>query len=147
MTRGGLGLILALVFCVQPLQAEEDKQWLTPRRAWGLALFGGSAVLLQKGWDFHQRADESYLLYRQASTERDAEDFFDRADNNDTKSQMSWLAATAFALAGWQLWSLGDERPERQQVVVVPKVMGLEIDPRLELEERRVGLWFKRRFF
>ncbi|MEE3258044.1 MAG: hypothetical protein VX293_02425 [Candidatus Latescibacterota bacterium] len=147
MARGGPGLILALVCCVQPLSAEEDKQWLTPRRAWGLALFGGSAVLLQKGWDFHQRADEFYALYRQASSERDAEDFFDRADNNDTKSQMSGLAATAFALAGWQLWSSGDERSEQQQYIVKSKLLGLEVEPRLELEEGRVGLRFKRRFF
>lgn len=135
---------MVALLCAQPIQAAEQG-WLTSRRAWGVALFSGSAVLLKKSWDFHQQADESYALYRRAATEREAELFFDRADNRDTKSQMSWMAAAAFALAGWQLMTLGDEREARALAIKKPTLAGVEVEP--QLQSGRVGLRFKRRFF
>ena len=54
-------LLLAGLCYVKPVCGEEGDQqgWLTPRRAWGIALFSGSAVLLKKSWDFHQQANET----------------------------------------------------------------------------------------
>ena len=141
-------LIVALLY-VPPAYAEqhETQGWLTSRRAWSMALCSGSVVLLKKSWDFHRQADESYALYRKATTGPEAELFFERADNRDTKSQMSWMAAAAFALASWQMLVSGDKEGTQVSLGKNPQVVGVEIEPELEWRTRRVGLQFKRRFF
>ena len=138
-TYGVLGL-LALLLCAGPVSAEQEQS--NSRRTWGLALFASSAVLLKKGWDFHRQADEFYDLYRQTNDDRAAEDFFDRADNCDVKSQMSFLVAGTFALAGWQFWSW-DARERRETGA---KILSVEVVPQVELNWGRVGLVLKRRF-
>ena len=122
----------------------EGREETRSRRVWGVALYTGSAILLKKSWDFHQQADESYALYRKADTGPRAELYFDRAGNRDTKSQMSWMAAAAFALAGWQMLASGDE--EEREVKKL-KMARVEIEPELAWQGRRVGLQFTRRFF
>ena len=107
-----------------------DRGWLTSRRAWGLALCGGSAILLVKSWNFRQQGDDAHQHYQKASTPQEAARFLDRANSRDTQSQMSWMTAAAFALAGWQLLALGDEKQEQ----------GVEIAPRLDLGAGRVGV-------
>ena len=148
--KRGLGLLLAMLLLAQPVLAEE-RGWLTPRRAWGVALLGGSAVLLKNSWDFHQQASDFYSLYQRASTPQEAEVFFDRADNRDTKSQMSWMAATAFALGGVQLVAFGNREMEsvakKRRLEPDGKMHGFVIEPRVELELGRIGVRFKRRFF
>ena len=138
-TYGVLGL-LALLLCAGPVSAEQEQS--NSRRTWSLALFASSAVLLKKGWDFHRQADEFYDLYRQTNDDRAAEDFFDRADNCDVKSQMSFLVAGTFALAGWQFWSW-DTRERRETGA---KILSVEVVPQVELNWGRVGLVLKRRF-
>ena len=142
-------LVVALLYVSPPAYAEQDETqgWLTSRRAWSMALCSGSVVLLKKSWDFHRQADESYALYRKATTGPEAEVFFERADNRDTKSQMSWMAAAAFALAGWQMLASGDKEGTQASFGKNPQVVGVEIEPELEWRNRRVGLQFKRRFF
>ena len=112
-----------------------------------MALFSGGVVLLKKSWDFHLQADESYALYRKATTGPEAEVFFERADNRDTKSQMSWMAAAAFALAGWQMLASGDKEGTQASFGGNLQLVGVEIAPELEWRDRRVVLQFKRRFF
>ena len=107
-----------------------DRGWMTSRRAWGWALCGGSAILLVKSWDFRQQGDDAYRRYQKASTPQEAERFLDRANSRDTQSQMSWMTAAAFALAGWQLLALGDEKQEQ----------GVAVAPRLELGTGQVGI-------
>ena len=107
-----------------------DRGWMTSRRAWGWALCGGSAILLVKSWDFRQQGDDAYRRYQKASTPQEAERFLDRANSRDTQSQMSWMTAAAFALAGWQLLALGDEKPAQ----------GVAVAPRLELGTGQVGI-------
>ena len=142
-------LIVALLYVSPPAYAEQDETqgWLTSRRAWSMALCSGSVVLLKKSWDFHRQADESYALYRKATTGPEAELLFERADNRDTKSQMSWMAAAAFVLAGWQMLASGDKEGTQASFGKNPQVVGVEIEPELEWRARRVGLQFKRRFF
>ena len=142
-------LIVALLYVSPPAYAEQDETqgWLTSRRAWSMALCSGSVVLLKKSWDFHRQADESYALYRKATTGPEADVFFERADNRDTKSQMSWMAAAAFALAGWQMLVSGDKEGTQASFGKNSQVVGVEIEPELEWRNRRVGLQFKRRFF
>ena len=74
-------LLLAGLCYVKPVCGEEGDQqgWLTPRRAWGIALFSGSTVLLKKSWDFHQQANETYALYRKAATGPQAELLYESA--------------------------------------------------------------------
>ncbi len=140
-------LLLAGLCYVKPVCGEEGDQqgWLTPRRAWGIALFSGSAVLLKKSWDFHQQANETYALYRKAATGPQAELLYESADNRDTKSQMSWMAAAAFALAGWQMLALGDAR--ESVMIANPHLLGVEFEPRVQMETRRIEFSFKHRFF
>ena len=143
------GFLMVALLYVPPAYAEQDETqgWLTSRRAWSMALCSGSVVLLKKSWDFHRQADESYALYRKATTGPEAELFFERADNRDTKSQMGWMAAAAFALAGWQMLASGDKEGTQASLGKNPQVVGVEIEPELEWRTIRVGLQFKRRFF
>ena len=141
--------MVTLLYVSPPAYAEQDETqgWLTSRRAWSMALCSGSVLLLKKSWDFHRQADESYALYRKATTGPEAELLFERADNRDTKSQMSWMAAAAFALAGWQMLASGDKEGTQASVAKNPQVGGGEIEPELEWRARRVGLQLKGRFF
>ena len=141
--------MVTLLYVSPPAYAEQDETqgWLTSRRAWSMALCSGSVVLLKKSWDFHRQADESYALYRKATTGPEAELLFERADNRDTKSQMSWMAAAAFALAGWQMLASGDKEGTQASFAKKPQVVGVEIEPELEWRARRVGLQLKGRFF
>ena len=142
-------LMVTLLYVSPPAYAEQDETqgWLTSRRAWSMALCSGSVLLLKKSWDFHRQADESYALYRKATTGPEAELLFERADNRDTKSQMSWMAAAAFALAGWQMLASGDKEGTQASFAKKPQVVGVEIEPELEWRARRVGLQLKGRFF
>ena len=60
---------------------------------------------------------------------------------------MSWMAAAAFALAGWQMLASGDKEGTQASLGKNPQVVGVEIEPELEWRTIRVGLQFKRRFF
>jgi len=138
-THLGIGL-LGILFCAGSVSAEQERT--NSRRTWGLAFCAGSAVLLKKGWDFHRQADEFYDIYRRATDERDAEQFFDRADNRDVKSQMSFLVAGAFAVAGWQFLSRGEGERETGS-----KILGLEVATQIEADRGGVILALQRRFF
>ena len=73
------------------------------RRLTGIAFLGGSLLLLQKGNDYHDEADELYERYEQADRSDEAERLYDKTTNRDVKSQVSWALAAAFAVNGVRL--------------------------------------------
>ena len=76
---------------------------LSARRLTGIAFLGGSLVLLKKGNDYHDEADELYYRYERADRADETERLYDKTTNRDVKSQVSWALAAAFAVNGVRL--------------------------------------------
>ena len=113
MNKTGRFIVLSLIAALamdrmgHPAVAQEVQGVFTARRSLGLMFLGGSAVLLKQGMDFHDEADELYVLYVSAETPEDADRLYARTNNRDIKSQVSWALAGAFAVSGVRLilWS------------------------------------------
>ncbi|NKB71780.1 MAG: hypothetical protein GKR89_32290 [Candidatus Latescibacteria bacterium] len=69
----------------------------------------GSAVLVKKGFDFNQDADDFYDLYKKANDPDEAARFYSRTTNRDVKSQVSWALGAAFAISGARLLFFQDK--------------------------------------
>ena len=85
------------------VSGSEGERLFSARRLIGTAFIGGSFLLLRKGNDYHDEADELYERYEQADRVDEAERLYDRTTNRDVKSQVSWALAAAFAVNGVRL--------------------------------------------
>ena len=87
----------------EELGASAGHRLFSARRLTGIAFLGGSLLLLRKGNDYHDEADELYDRYEQADKVDEAERLYDKTTNRDVKSQVSWALAAAFAVNGARL--------------------------------------------
>ncbi len=131
---------------VQPVAAEEGQGFLTARRSLGLLFIGGSAALVKQGFDFNSEADELYARYQAADTAEDAVRLYERTNNRDVKSQVSWALAAAFTVSGVRLLLQGGEASARAYrsgagALSTPR---FAVEP--QLAARRIGLVVKRSF-
>ena len=107
-----ISMLAFLLLSVVGVQAEQ-RSLLSARRLTGVAFLGGSVILLKKGNEYHDEADEFYKSYESATEPEEAERFYDRTTNRDVKSQVSWALAAAFAVSGVRLalFSNDDGKP------------------------------------
>ena len=93
-------------------------------------------LLLRKGNDYNDEADELYERYEQADNLEETERLYDRTTNRDVKSQVSWALAAAFAVNGVRLVLTNhDSRP-------YPDASRVDLAPRAgQVRKFEPGLW------
>jgi hypothetical protein len=118
---------------------------ITGRRLMGMAFLGGSALLVRKGYDYHNDADDLYALYKEADEPEDADRLYSRTTNRDVKSQVSWALAAAFAFSGMRMVLTRDaEKYVRQAGAGKAAGRGLYLESRIDrhaLEARLKKVW------
>lgn len=81
----------------------EARSFFTARRTFGTMCLGGGFLLAKRALDFNRDANKVYDAYKRALNPRDAEKFFNRASDQDTKSQMSVGFSAVLFLSGLRL--------------------------------------------
>lgn len=117
---GVLALLLA-VLLAEPAAAAGER-WFGVRRVLGLAFLGGSAVLIKQGFDFKDEADGFYDRYKVATDADEIDRLYQRTNNRDVKSQVSWALGGAFAVSGIRLLVTRPPGAERVRVASASKV-------------------------
>ena len=137
-------------------------EFVTARRALGLAFIGGSAAMALKGFDFHDEADGFYRGYKTAVDPVEIDKLYQRTTNRDVKAQVSWAMAAAFGISGLRLILVGegesaarpptasladDDRapPVAMRKAAEPSQPQLVLQP--AIAEGKVGLELHHRFF
>jgi len=90
---------------------------------------------------------ESTLIVFMSDNGAAAEDFYERSDNRQTKSQMSWGVAAAFAAVGYQLLVVDGRGKEPNSSVAQGRGALDRVDFEPQIELGRVGFRLSRRFF
>ena len=112
----GLGIALAtLALTVLGAVPGFAEELVSPRRALGVALLGGSLLLAKQGVDLHRDADDLYARYKEADRPQEASRLYRRTNNRDIKSQVSWALSAAFAITGARLLWRGRSDSEHKQ--------------------------------
>ena len=151
--RGKFSVVLVALLCGgllgQPIAAEAEG-FFTARRSLGLAFLGGSVVMGKVGLDFKNDADDFYDRYERASDPIEVDRLYQRTNNRDIKSQISWAMAAAFAVSGVRLIFSSSpvksyERPKPSEKGTKIGVRGLELDG--QIDRGRLGLRLKKSFF
>ena len=131
-----------------PPATAQPRDLLTVRRATGVAFLGGTAFMVKQALDFQSEADDFFARYERATDPEEIDRLYQRTNNRDMKSQLSWALAAAFTVTGVRLIvSEGPkgppERPEYQGALQLPR--GLELSG--GTGPYPVGLALRRRFF
>jgi len=146
-------IFLCGMFVCRPVVAE-GRGFFTVRRSLGLAFLGGSAVLAKQGLDFKDEADEFYDRYNKATDPEEIDRLYQRTNNRDVKSQVSWALAAAFAISGVRLVVAKDvDTPfERRNASRTAKktartgaVRGFQFETRVD--PGKIGFHLKKSFF
>lgn len=151
--RGRFSVVLVALLCGgllgQPTAAEAEG-FFTARHSLGLAFMGGSAVMCKMGLDYKNDADDFYERYKRASDPIEIDRLYQRTNNRDIKSQISWALAAAFAVSGVRLIFSSEpvksyERPKLSEKRTEIGVRGLQLDG--QIDRGRLGLRLKKSFF
>ncbi|MFA6110660.1 MAG: hypothetical protein WDA75_18020 [Candidatus Latescibacterota bacterium] len=133
VVTGIISLLLAVLLAEPATAAGEG--WFGARRVLGLAFLGGSAVLVKQGFDFKDEADSFYDRYKVATDAAEIDRLYQRTNNRDVKSQVSWALGGAFAVSGLRLLIARPPGAERARAAVSFKVRpGPERNPVVALE-------------
>ncbi|MEW6753486.1 MAG: hypothetical protein AB1505_21255 [Candidatus Latescibacterota bacterium] len=144
-----LGLALVVVLAETPTGARADGL-VTARRALGVAFLGGSVALAKQALDYDEQGDDLYRRYKQAVEEDEIERLYQRTNNRDVKSQVSWALSAAFAISGLRLLLTEGPRqvssgPSSRRSVEPAPGTDLRLQGRLDAGSVRLDLM--RRFF
>ena len=151
--RDKFSVVLVALLCGgllgQPSTAEAEG-FFTARRSLGLAFMGGSAVMCKVGLDYKNDADDFYDRYKRAADPIEVDRLYQRTNNRDIKSQVSWALAAAFAVSGVRLiFSSGPvksyDRPATSEKRTKIGIRGVELDG--QIDRGRFGLRLKKSFF
>lgn len=106
----GLSAVLVAWLAIAPPAPAraEIREFVTVRRALGLAFVGGSAALAAQGFDYRSEADDFYDAYEVAVDPVEIDRLYQRTTNRDVKAQVSWALAAAFGISGLRLILTGD---------------------------------------
>lgn len=97
-------LLLAFSLILSPMASTVSAgSFFTPRRTFGALFLGSSIFMAKKSWDFHNDANDIYDSYKLAGNSDQADKFYDRASDRDTKSQMSLGISLALLAGGLRL--------------------------------------------
>ena len=102
------------------------------------------------GLDFKNDADDFYERYERAADPIEVDRLYQRTNNRDIKSQVSWALAAAFAVSGVRLiFSSGPvksyDRPATSEKRTKIGIRGVELDG--QIDRGRFGLRLKKSFF
>ena len=151
--RGKFLIVLVALLCGgllgQPIAAGAEG-FFTKRRSLGLAFVGGSAVICKVGLDYKNDADDFYDRYKRASDPIEIGRLYQRTNNRDIKSQISWALGAAFAVSGLRLiLTSGPEksydRAKLSENGMKTGIGGLELDG--QVDRGRFGLRLKKSFY
>ena len=138
------------VLCL-PAEAEERGFW-TRHHAWGTAFLGGGLYMVKRGYDFRTDADDIFKQYKKANTTEEADRLFDKANDQDIKSQISWGVAAALTVSAVRLLLINpdpDSYTVKQKVdsktKANPQQTGIRLNP--QLAAGRWGIQLQRIFF
>ena len=146
--------LLAGLICVGLLAGTaraESRRLFTARRAVGVLFLGGGAVMANQALDLRAEADDFYDRYEQATEPEEIDRLYQRTNNRDIKSQLSWALAAAFSVTGLRLVLTsgpGSAPPRDADLAATPLPSlpgGLELTS--TVDPQRIGLGLRRRFF
>ena len=150
-STAALVVLLCGILAGQPAMAEGEG-FFTSRRSLGMVFLGGSVVLVKQGLDFKDEADGFYDRYKLATDSKEIDRLYQRTNNRDVKSQVSWAMAAAFGVSGLRLiLSGGSAKSYQKAKAPAAKTAIASGGPGLSLESQidpgRIGLRLKKSFF
>ena len=109
-------------------------------------------VLVKQGLDFKDEADGFFERYKKATDAKEIDRLYQRTNNRDVKSQVSWAMAAAFGVSGLRLIltkrgvkSYGEGKVSAKKMGIDDERQGLRLES--QIDPGRIGLRLKKSFF
>jgi len=148
-------VVLAILLCgilAGQSVAAEGKGFFNARRSLGLVFLGSGVVLAKQGLDFKDEADGFYDRYKMATDSKEIDRLYQRTNNRDVKSQVSWAMAAAFGVSGLRLIltgngakAYGEGKASAKEMAIDGERQGLRLES--QIDPGRIGLRLKKNFF
>ena len=137
----GCCVVLAVALLFGGTAPAEAGSMFTARRTFGVLFLSGSVLMAKRSFDFKRDADDLYGAYKLSTNAQEASRLFDRANDRDTKSQMSVGLSAILLISGLRLLMHSGVDDN------IPKIdRRIKIDLNSDIRKKSVGIALMKKF-